>query len=55
MPICKRCLAELPDSEFPLGEKICRECKRKAARDRRARTKEASRQLDLIFKQVKEG
>lgn len=58
MPKCKRCLLSKPDTDFPLGEKICRECKNKAARERRLRKKaieeEARRQMDLVFKHVKE-
>jgi hypothetical protein len=54
---CNRCLTDKPDTDFPLGEKICRRCKNKAGRERRLKIKqiedEAEMQMDLVLKQVK--
>jgi hypothetical protein len=53
--ICNRCLLNKPDSDFPLGEKICRKCKNEYSKARRLKKKqiedEAKRQMDLVFKQ----
>ena len=55
---CNRCLTDKPDSDFPLGEKICRECKNQANRERRLKKKqieqECKRQIEMIFGGVRE-
>jgi hypothetical protein len=58
MKLCKRCLTNKPDIDFPLGERTCRECKNKQMRERRLRIKQikddTAKEIDKVFSGIRE-